>query len=66
MLYESTHRIEKAMVELVARINDRKIMVCRELTKLHETTYRGTASEVTEQLKTGSLKGEFVIVLSSV
>ena len=38
--------------------------MCRELTKLHETIYRGTAAEVTEALKSTSIKGEFVIVLA--
>ena len=66
VLYESTHRIMKAMEDLSTRIDDRQIMLCRELTKLHETTYRGTAAEVTTALKTGSIKGEFVIVLGAV
>jgi 16S rRNA (cytidine1402-2'-O)-methyltransferase len=65
VFYESTHRIEKTLAELGALIGDRHIVVCRELTKLHETTYRGTAAEVTEKLKLGSMKGEFVVVVSS-
>lgn len=64
VFYESTHRIEKAIAELVERIADRQIVVCRELTKMFETTYRGTAKEVTEQMKNGSLKGEFVVILA--
>ncbi|MFH1314881.1 MAG: 16S rRNA (cytidine(1402)-2'-O)-methyltransferase [Candidatus Uhrbacteria bacterium] len=64
VLYESTHRILKTMDELNKRIKDRPIAVGRELTKLHETIYRGTTSEVTDELKTGSIKGEFVIVIS--
>lgn len=63
VFYESTHRIEKTLAEIGAAVGDRKLVVCRELTKLHETTYRGTAAEVTEQLKSTSIKGEFVIVL---
>jgi 16S rRNA (cytidine1402-2'-O)-methyltransferase len=61
--YESTHRILKTLEELGAVVGDRQLVVCRELTKLHETTYRGTASEVTELLKKSSIKGEFVIVV---
>lgn len=61
--YESTHRILKTLDELGAVVGDRKIVVCRELTKLHETTYRGTAGEVTSRLKKSSIKGEFVIIL---
>lgn len=63
VFYESTHRILKALDELAARLPDRKIVVCRELTKLHETIYRGTPAEVTERLNKSSIKGEFVIVL---
>lgn len=63
VFYESTHRIMKALAELDVRLPDRKIVVCRELTKLHETIYRGTPSEVTAALERSSIKGEFVIVL---
>ncbi len=64
VFYESTHRIEKTLSELGALAPDRRLVVCRELTKLYETTYRGTAAEVTEKLKLGSMKGEFVVVVS--
>lgn len=65
VFYESTHRIEKTLAELGACIGNRLIMVGRELTKLHETLYRGTTAEVTEQLKTTSMRGEFVIVVQA-
>ena len=64
VFYESTHRIKKAMEQLVESVPERKMVLGRELTKMHETIYRGTPSEVTEALKAGSLKGEFVIVLA--
>jgi len=63
VFYESTHRILKTLNELEKKIGERKTVVCRELTKLHETTYRGTAIEVTKRLEKGSIKGEFVIVI---
>ncbi len=63
VFYESTHRIKKALDELKKRLPNRNLVVCRELTKLHETIYRGTAEQVTEQLQKSSIKGEFVIVL---
>ncbi|MBI4714181.1 16S rRNA (cytidine(1402)-2'-O)-methyltransferase [Candidatus Uhrbacteria bacterium] len=62
VFYESTHRILKTLDEIKKRFPDRQLVVCRELTKLHETIYRGTAGEVTEKLKTSSIKGEFVII----
>lgn len=63
-IYESTHRILKTLDEIGKRAPHRHLIVCRELTKLHETIYRGTASEVTEALGSTSIKGEFVIVLA--
>ena len=63
VLYESTHRILKTLAELQAIVNGRPLVLCRELTKLHETIYRGTITDVTEALRTGSIKGEFVIIL---
>lgn len=61
--YESTHRIMKSLEELRESIGDRSIVVCRELTKMYETTYRGTAAEVAKQLEATSIKGEFVVVI---
>lgn len=63
VFYESTHRILKSLVELGKTVGARKLVICRELTKLHETIYRGTAAEVTEKLQAGSIKGEFVVVV---
>ena len=65
VFYESTHRILKTLEEINARLSDRQLVVCRELTKMFETIYRGTAAEVTEKLKTSSIKGEFVIIISN-
>jgi 16S rRNA (cytidine1402-2'-O)-methyltransferase len=61
VLYEATHRIEKTLAQLPP---DRLLVVCRELTKLYETTYRGTAATVIALLAKGSKKGEFVIVVA--
>jgi len=61
ILFESTHRILKALRELVPLVGDRRVVVGRELTKLHETWYRGTVTDVIAQLEQGSIKGEFVV-----
>ncbi len=63
VLYESTHRIEKTLRELTAYFGERRCVVGRELTKIHETFYRGTLSEVLKMLSGGEKRGEFVIVL---
>ncbi len=63
VLYESTHRIEKALESINELAPERKLVVCRELTKMFETTYRGIAEEISTQLSATSSKGEFVIVI---
>ena len=64
VFFESTHRIEKALSQIAERDTTRKLIVCRELTKMHETIYRGTATEVLDQLSKTSTKGEFVVILA--
>ncbi len=66
VFYESTHRILKSLGELGERMPERKLVVCRELTKMFETIYRGTPAEVTAKLESSSIKGEFVIVVSPI
>lgn len=61
VMYESTHRIIKTLEALKAL--HRKLIVCRELTKLHETIYRGTAEAIISELSDTSVRGEFVIVV---
>lgn len=62
VLYESTHRIMKTLEALQGL--GRLLVVGRELTKLHETIYRGLPSEVMQQIETTSSKGEFAIVIA--
>lgn len=65
VFYESTHRILKCLEQLKQYIeSDRQIVVCRELTKMFETIYRGTISDVQNQLENGKIKGEFVVVIN--
>lgn len=61
VIYESKHRIIKTLEALP---QDRHAMLARELTKLHETFYRGTVAEITEKLAKDTNKGEFVLVLA--
>jgi 16S rRNA (cytidine1402-2'-O)-methyltransferase len=64
VFFESTHRIEKTL-EALAKFLDpvRPLFIARELTKLHETLYRGTIEEVLTSLQSTSTKGEFVIIV---
>ncbi|HVS52062.1 MAG TPA: 16S rRNA (cytidine(1402)-2'-O)-methyltransferase [Opitutaceae bacterium] len=64
-LYESCHRIDKAVAELVATLGDaRVICVAKEVTKLHEAFFVGSAAEVQARLAKASLKGEFVLLVA--
>ncbi len=65
VLYESTHRIEKALDAIGALDPKRYLVVARELTKLHETFYRGNAGVVREMLEKTSTKGEFVVMIAA-
>ncbi len=61
---ESTHRIMKTLEALAKHLNpERTIFVGRELTKLHETLYRGMITDVVQQLRETSTKGEFIVVV---
>lgn len=60
VLYEAPHRVERTMADLrEACGHDRRVAVCRELTKLFEDVRRGTLGSV----DLGEPRGEYVIVL---
>ena len=64
IFYEAPHRIIDMLESLKNIFGDRKISVSRELTKLHEEIYRGTITEVINELSSKEIRGEFVIVVS--
>ena len=65
VFYESPFRIIKLLQEFALHVGpERQVAVARELTKLHETYYRGTVLEVLQQLKDGVTKGEIVVLLA--
>ncbi|MCU0640665.1 MAG: 16S rRNA (cytidine(1402)-2'-O)-methyltransferase [Candidatus Margulisbacteria bacterium] len=64
IIYESPFRVLKTVAEISAIMGERRIAVCRELTKKFEEIIRGTAGEVAERLKAKQIKGEIVIVVS--
>jgi 16S rRNA (cytidine1402-2'-O)-methyltransferase len=64
-LYESCHRIDKAIAELVTTLGpERVVCVAKEVTKLHEAFFVGQAAEVQARLAKASLKGEFVLLVA--
>ena len=66
VLYESTYRIEKLIAELKEYMPSRFVVVCRELTKMFEETWRGTPEELVTQLPKKIIKGEFVVVIAPI
>lgn len=65
VIYESPYRIIKTLKRLEELELNKKLIVCRELTKKFETIYRGNINEILIELKNNKIKGEFVIVISS-
>lgn len=61
--YESPKRILKTLEVLKEEFGNRNVFVARELTKLHESLYRGSMSEVIEKLQKDPVKGEIVVVV---
>ena len=64
ILYEAPHRLRATLADLAEALGDRRIALCRELTKLHEETVRTTLSEALARYTENDPKGEFVLVLA--
>jgi len=63
VVFETPHRIHETLADLEELLPDREIALGRELTKLHETWYRGTPAQVKVQLGRED-RGEMVLVLA--
>ncbi|HQF42108.1 MAG TPA: 16S rRNA (cytidine(1402)-2'-O)-methyltransferase [Ignavibacteriaceae bacterium] len=64
VLYESMYRIEKLLNELNEFLPERFLVVCREITKKFEETWRGNAKDILSDFPDKVVKGEFVIVIA--
>jgi 16S rRNA (cytidine1402-2'-O)-methyltransferase len=64
LLYESPHRIQKTLAELLEYLGNRQAAVCREMTKFYEEVMRGHLSELLAHFTHTEPRGEFVIVLA--
>lgn len=62
-IFEAPHRLLRTLGDLREYLGNRKISVCRELTKIYEEAIRGTLDEAIEHFKTVPVKGEFVLIL---
>ena len=63
ILYEAPHRLTKTLKELLDTLGNRRMTLCRELTKKHETAFTSTIEEILKFYETQEPKGECVLVL---
>ncbi len=63
--YESPHRILDCLADIAEALGSRRLVLARELTKLHEEFLRGTAHDIGEELKARpAIKGEITLVIA--
>ena len=63
ILYEAPHRLIKTLEELLKELGNRRITVCRELTKKHETLFKTDLEKALDWYRENPPKGECVLVL---
>ena len=63
VFYEAPHKLLSTLKDMHSVFGDRNIVVVKELTKIHETSWRGTLSEAVKYHTENPPKGEYVLVL---
>jgi 16S rRNA (cytidine1402-2'-O)-methyltransferase len=63
VLFESPLRVRTLLRDVLVVLGNRRVAVCRELTKLHEEVLRGSVSEVLSRIADVELKGEVAVVI---
>lgn len=61
ILYEAPHKLKNTLKELSMILKDRRVVLARELTKIHEEYIRGTIEEILD--KVDNIKGEIVLII---
>jgi 16S rRNA (cytidine1402-2'-O)-methyltransferase len=64
VLFETPHRLRAALRDIDDVLGSRRVVLGRELTKLHETILTGTAGELAERLGSERVRGEITLVLA--
>lgn len=66
VLYEAPHRLIKTLTDLAGLLGaERSVALCRELTKMHEETFRGTLAEALSHCEAVAPRGEYVVVVEA-
>lgn len=65
VLYESPHRLEKLLNEILLLDEKRELFLAKELTKKYQKYYRGTAKELNEEFKELNIRGEWVVIIKA-
>ncbi len=63
IFYEAPHKLTRTLADLLKYFGDRKISLCRELTKIHEQVIRTTLQQACKMYEDTPPKGEFVLVV---
>ena len=63
IVYEAPHRLVRTLGELLEALGNRRLTICRELTKKHETAFQTTLEEALEYYQEQEPRGECVLVL---
>ena len=64
IFYESPHRLNETLKDILETLGDREMVLARELTKIYEEVLRGKVSEIKNQIGERKLKGEITLVIS--
>ena len=64
VFFETGPRLAKSLAEMAQVLGPREAVVARELTKLHETLYRGTLDALAAEMESQALKGEIAVVVA--
>ena len=63
IFYEAPHKLIYTLKDMLEYFGDRRISLCRELTKIHEEVFRTTLAQAVEYYEANKPKGEFVLVI---
>lgn len=63
IFYEAPHKLEATLRDMLSVFGNRRLVIVREITKIHEQVIRTTLEEATEKIKENPLKGEIVLLI---